>query len=275
MSANPSIASELPLGIGASEVKASFVAWGIYLAAVCGYCLVHQLLVSNVVPNVALTFVTAVREWGIWLLTTPAAFAVLRKQESTERRNPASILQIATVILLASAAVPVTIDLLMATRDLAASIAIFLPRYIAVLVILYLVWYVFLRKQPTSDAAASAQENRIGDKPQYPEALLVSKGSDECLIQVDRVECVSAAGNYVEIYARKQLYLMRATMKQVEQMLPPSEFIRIHRSHIVKCDEIDRIKTVASGNGSVHLRNGKALSMSKQYKRQLQKYRLH
>jgi DNA-binding LytR/AlgR family response regulator len=275
MSANPSVASELPLGIGASEVKVSFVAWSIYLAAVCGYCLVHQLLVSNVVPNVAVTLVTAVREWGIWLLTTPAAFAVLRKQESVERRNLATILQMPTVILLASAAFPVTIDLLTATRDLAASMAIFLPRYVAALVVVYLVYRVFLREKPIVDVNERPQEDAFEGKRQYPEALLVSKGSDECLIQVDRVECVSAAGNYVEIYARNQLYLMRATMKQVEQLLPPSEFIRIHRSHIVKCDEIDRIRTVASGNGSVHLRNGKALSMSKQYKRQLQKYRLH
>jgi DNA-binding LytR/AlgR family response regulator len=98
---------------------------------------------------------------------------------------------------------------------------------------------------------------------------LVSKGRDECLIQVDRIECISAAGNYVDIYVGDQTYLMRATMKQVEGLLPPAKFVRVHRSHIANREQIDRIKTHASGNGSVHLRCGKAVSISKKYKQRL------
>src|SRR5690606_23798256 len=106
--------------------------------------------------------------------------------------------------------------------------------------------------------------------PQYPENLLVSKGHDKCLIRVDRIQSVSAAGNYVEILSENQDYLMRATMKQVEELLPPSSFIRVHRSHIANVEAIDRIKTQPSGNGTVHLRCGKVLGMSKAYNAQLQ-----
>jgi DNA-binding LytR/AlgR family response regulator len=93
------------------------------------------------------------------------------------------------------------------------------------------------------------------------------------LIQISRIECVSAAGNYVEIVERGQRYLLRATLKQVEDLLPATEFIRIHRCHLVRRDEIERIKSQPSGNGTVHLRGGQALPMSKKHKQALQRYR--
>jgi len=62
-------------------------------------------------------------------------------------------------------------------------------------------------------------------------------------------------------------------MKQAEELLPPRQFVRIHRSHIVNMNGIDRIRTQRSGNGTVHLRCGKALAMSKKYRAELQKFR--
>jgi DNA-binding LytR/AlgR family response regulator len=103
---------------------------------------------------------------------------------------------------------------------------------------------------------------------------LVSRGADECLIQLESIESLSAAGNYVEIVANGQCYLLRSPLKQVEGMLPPEKFLRIHRSHIVKREEISRIKTQPSGNGTVQLRSGRALPMSKNHKIELQRFRL-
>jgi DNA-binding LytR/AlgR family response regulator len=102
---------------------------------------------------------------------------------------------------------------------------------------------------------------------------LVSKGSNVALIRIDQIQCISAAGNYVEIFCNNQLYLMRATMKQIEDLLPREQFLRTHRSHIININEIDRIKSQPSGNGAVQLRCGKMLSISKKYKNQLQKFR--
>jgi two-component system LytT family response regulator len=77
----------------------------------------------------------------------------------------------------------------------------------------------------------------------------------------------------VEIIERGQRYLMRTTLKQVEDLLPAGEFIRIHRSHLVRCDEISRIKSQPSGNGTVQLRGGHILPMSKKHKQALQRFR--
>jgi DNA-binding LytR/AlgR family response regulator len=175
-----------------------------------------------------------------------------------------------------SAAVPVAIDLLTDARDAATSLMIFLPRYVAAVGIVYLVWHVFLRERrvpaETVDVAPSPA-TEIEHTPPAPATLLVSKGADQCLIRIGRIESVSAAGNYVEIVERGQRYLMRATLKQIEDLLPATEFIRIHRCHLVRRDEIERIKSQPSGNGTVQLRGGQTLPMSKKHKQSLQRYR--
>ena len=277
MSTHPAFALPRPLEIGADEIRISLIGWGLYLVVLSIYCTVYQIVVSAVAASFVDTAILAIREWGIWLVTTPVAFAVLRKREATKEGHIKWHVKAGVIIVLASAAVPMTLDLLTQHRGLAASMVAILPRYTAALLVLYLFWHVVMRKkyEKAADVAEVpvVQDDVQAPRQQYPETLLVSKGADECLIQVDGVECVSAAGNYVEIYARNQLYMMRATMKQVEELLPPSDFIRIHRSHIAKCEAIDRIKTLPSGNGTVQLRSGKVLSISKKYKSQLQKYR--
>jgi DNA-binding LytR/AlgR family response regulator len=159
---------------------------------------------------------------------------------------------------------------------------IFLPRYLATMLVVYMIWYTFVRRHlPAADSRAidaSLPPVRVQENEELPPpaitTLLVSKGADECLIQLESIESLSAAGNYVEIVANGQCYLLRAPLKQVEDLLPPEKFLRIHRSHIVKREQIARIKTQPSGNGMVQLHSGRALPMSKKHKSELQRFRM-
>lgn len=134
-------------------------------------------------------------------------------------------------MLLASVAFCVTVDLLTEARGVAAIVIIYVPRYLLVVTALILIW-------------------------------LVSKGRDTCLVPVERIQCISAAGNCVEILSENRNYLLRSTMKKVQELLPPSYFIRVHRSHIVNLNEIDRICSRRSGNGTVVLRCGKTVRLN-------------
>jgi DNA-binding LytR/AlgR family response regulator len=217
----------------------------------------------------------------VWLLTTPVVFAGCRKYAqrwvAEGHTRTVELVSFGVVVIFVSAAVPVAIDLLTDQRDAASSLMIFLPRYIAVMGVVYLIWHAFLREHPRVERAETAAPTTLepipAPEPEPPATLLVSKGADQCLIQISRIECASAAGNYVEIVERGQRYLMRATLKQMEDMLPAADFIRIHRSHLVRRDEIERIKTQPSGNGTVHLRGGQVLPLSKKHRQELQRYR--
>jgi DNA-binding LytR/AlgR family response regulator len=100
--------------------------------------------------------------------------------------------------------------------------------------------------------------------------MLVSKGADRCLIRIDDIQFLSAADNYVEIHARGQQFLMRSTMAEIEIALPAGRYVRIHRSHIVRIDLIEKIRTERSSTGFVQLRGGRVLPISKTYRRRLQ-----
>lgn len=107
-----------------------------------------------------------------------------------------------------------------------------------------------------------------------PRLLLVSKGADQCLILLADVEHASAAGNYVELWARNQRYLVRSTMTNIEALLAPHDFVRIHRSHLVRVDQIERIRTHRSSNGTVQLRSGQTLPLSKGGRAELLRHKL-
>jgi len=128
---------------------------------------------------------------------------------------------------------------------------------------------VFLRGRSVQPPQSETAVTAIEPAPAAPVTLLVSKGTQLCWVPVEQVECINAAGNYVEIIAGGQSYLMRTPLKRIEEMLPASCFARIHRSHIVNRRQIERIKTRPSGNGTVHLRNGQLLKMSKKYRNEL------
>ncbi|GFE84069.1 hypothetical protein GCM10011487_60690 [Steroidobacter agaridevorans] len=268
-----------------SDFKTSLIGWGGFIALLTCYCMAYQVIVDNIPAEraSAISITEVFKNWGVWLVTTPVIFATLRKYSTKWHDRAVEFVALVAIVVFLSTAVPVAIDLLTNARDAATSLMIFLPRYVAVVGVVYLVWHVFLRdRRALTESVDVAPAIELEPAPLTPEpepaaagqdALLVSKGADQCLILISRIECVSAAGNYVEIVERGQRYLMRATLKQVEDLLPATDFIRIHRCHLVRRDEIERIKTQPSGNGTVQLRGGQALPMSKKHKQALQRYR--
>jgi len=261
-----------------SDFQTSLIGWGGFILLLSCYCVTYEVVIANKSANFSNTFIYVFKNWGVWLVTTPIIFAALRKYSAAWHDRAVEFVALVAVVVFLSAAVPVAIDLLTHARDAATSLMIFLPRYVAVMGIVYLVWHVFLRErraatEAVDDSPSVTAVERLPSAPEPPATLLVSKGADQCLIQIGRIECVSAAGNYVEIIERGQRYLMRATLKQVEDLLPATDFIRIHRCHLVRRDEIERIKSQPSGNGTVQLRGGHHLPMSKKHKQALQRYR--
>ncbi|WP_113922691.1 LytR/AlgR family response regulator transcription factor [Cognataquiflexum aquatile] len=60
-------------------------------------------------------------------------------------------------------------------------------------------------------------------------------------------------GNYTTLVTRTQVFSLRNILKEFESVLPNEEFFRIHKSYIVRLDEIKSInpREVVIGNDSV------------------------
>ena len=67
------------------------------------------------------------------------------------------------------------------------------------------------------------------------------KGNAINLIPVEQIRYVEAQDDYVMIYHSAGKALKQQTMKFYEDNLPKTDFVRIHRSYIVKVEEIKRL----------------------------------
>lgn len=252
------------------EIKVGVIAVLAFIVSTCLYCLTYQAWVAAVTPNLTRTITIAFKEWGVWLLMTPVAFRVFRALDARVRWHQQVLAGVAIAFI--AALVPTALDQLAGARPVSSSLAIFWPRFIVIVLVSHLLWRVLLRSVSqalceTIDATPAVQSSR-------PETLLVSKGADQCLIRLSDIQHASAAGNYIELWARNQRYLIRSTMGKLEELLAPNDCVRIHRSHLVRVDQIERIRTHRSSNGTVHLRSGHTLPLSKGCRAELLRSRL-
>jgi two-component system LytT family response regulator len=98
--------------------------------------------------------------------------------------------------------------------------------------------------------------------------VTVEKGGRLILLPWADIDWVRAADNYVEIHARGEQFLARATLTRAAEQLPSPPFLRTHRAVLVNADRIAHIEP-SSGEHVVVLRDGTRLPLSRRYRRRL------
>lgn len=61
-------------------------------------------------------------------------------------------------------------------------------------------------------------------------------------VELDDILFIEGLKNYVSIYTKTQRIVTLQVMKQLEKVLPPNRFVRIHKSYIVALDKIVSIE---------------------------------
>jgi two-component system LytT family response regulator len=113
-------------------------------------------------------------------------------------------------------------------------------------------------KEPANQLLAKKPE------PSSPvNRIVVRKGTSLNLIPVEQIRYVEAQDDYVMIYHTAGKALKQQTMKFYEDNLPKNNFVRIHRSYIVKVEEIKRIEPYGKDNHVAILQSGDKLPVSR------------
>ena len=108
-------------------------------------------------------------------------------------------------------------------------------------------------------------------KPKGPSDRIAIKNSDRItLLQVEEIDWIEAADNYVEIHAGKQVHLMRETLSNLEQRLQPFHFLRVHRSRLVNAERIKQLHPLFHGEYELVLSDGTRITSSRHYRETLQ-----
>ena len=93
--------------------------------------------------------------------------------------------------------------------------------------------------------------------------IVVKSRSKISVIPVSEVIYLEAQDDYVMIYTRDSKHLKQKTMKFFESHLPMDEYVRIHRSYIVRIEEISQMQLYEKDSYIVILKNGTRLPVSK------------
>src|SRR5450759_1890136 len=93
--------------------------------------------------------------------------------------------------------------------------------------------------------------------------IVVRKGNAINLIPVEQIRYVEAQDDYVMIFHSSGKALKQQTMKFYEDNLPKADFVRIHRSYIVKVEAIKGIEPYGKDNHIAILHSGDKLPVSR------------
>jgi two-component system LytT family response regulator len=85
-------------------------------------------------------------------------------------------------------------------------------------------------------------------------------------VDVDTIERIDAAGDYMCIYTGDNTLILRETMKDLERRLDPRRFQRIHRSTIVNLDLVKQVKPHTNGECFLVLESGAQVKVSRSYR---------
>ncbi len=85
-------------------------------------------------------------------------------------------------------------------------------------------------------------------------------------VELHDVCWIEAYDYYIKIHVADRYYLVRKSLRSMEELLPSREFFRIHKSSIINVRHLKELKSKNNGDYCVTLINGKQLNLSRNYR---------
>ncbi len=119
------------------------------------------------------------------------------------------------------------------------------------------------------EAAESLAEETAGDAPaanRFEKMINIKEQGQIFRVDVDSIERIDAAGDYMCIQTGDNTLILRETMKDLEKRLDPRRFQRVHRSTIVNLDLVRQVKPHTNGECFLVLDSGAQVKVSRSYR---------
>ena len=108
-----------------------------------------------------------------------------------------------------------------------------------------------------------AEEENVG---RFEKLINVKDRGQIFRVDVDTIEHIEAAGDYMCIYTGDNSLILRETMKDLERRLDPRVFQRVHRSTIVNLNQVRQVKPHTNGECFLVLDSGAEVKVSRSYR---------
>ena len=117
----------------------------------------------------------------------------------------------------------------------------------------------------------SALAEATDPEHRYPQRLAIRDGSRTNCVDMSAIDWIDAAGDYMCVHAKGDTYVLRGTMKRLEQLLDPTVFVRVHRSAIVNRNRVTEMRPHRNGEYFLRLGDDTELKLSRTYKANLER----
>lgn len=97
-------------------------------------------------------------------------------------------------------------------------------------------------KQSTLAATPVKINESLEGEEQNLERIVVKNGSQIKIIPVQQVTFLEAYDDYVKIHTKEGMFLKNKTMSSFEKQLDPKNFVRVHRSFMIRVDQLSKIE---------------------------------
>jgi two-component system LytT family response regulator len=114
-----------------------------------------------------------------------------------------------------------------------------------------------------------ARDNLSGDKAEanpWLSRLAIKDENGIVFVPVEQILWIEAANKYVVIHTTSRNHIVRQTIKSLDDTLDPQEFLRIHRSILVRKAAVRGLHPLFHGDYIVKLTNGTELTLSRNFR---------
>jgi two-component system LytT family response regulator len=100
---------------------------------------------------------------------------------------------------------------------------------------------------------------------QRPERFSIRIGARLSFVETAQITWIEADGDYAALHVDGQRHLLRETLTVLSRKLDPSRFLRVHRSAIVRVDQVAEFQARPNRDAVIRLRDGTTLRASRTY----------
>ncbi len=124
-----------------------------------------------------------------------------------------------------------------------------------------------IRAQRRIDLIAAAHHGKgcVEETGHYTREIWVSVRDGQVRLDVDLIDWIEAAKDYVLLHTATRSYLHRVSMNALEEKLDPKALLRVHRSAFVRPSLVEKLERPGRGSLNLVLRDGVVVQVGPSY----------
>ncbi|MCR5876159.1 LytTR family DNA-binding domain-containing protein [Phenylobacterium sp. J426] len=115
------------------------------------------------------------------------------------------------------------------------------------------------------EAALARGAPEEADEDGFLTEVWVKARGERVRLHLDAVDWIEAEGDHIRVHSGGRSFLLRLSIRQLEQRLDPRHFVRVHRSALVRAERIVRVARAEGGQAVLTLETGAEVPVSRRY----------